>query len=61
MRKHIAFHFAEIKRRAGLQVLLIEHAYFADDLRYENATRERWTRVSGNALIPIDWPMRDSI
>jgi hypothetical protein len=58
MRKHIDFLFAETARRSGLQVLLIEHAYFADDPRYVAATRERWTRASGRALIPFDWPTR---
>ncbi|WP_029007243.1 DUF3732 domain-containing protein [Azospirillum halopraeferens] len=58
MRKHIDFLFAETARRSGLQVLLIEHAYFADDRRYVAATRERWTRASGRALIPLDWPTR---
>ncbi|WP_245415042.1 DUF3732 domain-containing protein [Aureimonas flava] len=59
MRQHIDFLFAETARRNGLQVLLIEHAYFADDPRYVGATRERWTRASGQALIPLDWPTRD--
>lgn len=58
MRRHINFLFAETARRKGLQVLLIEHAYFADDPRYVAATRERWTRASRNALIPFDWPVR---
>lgn len=58
MRQHIDFLFLETQRRSGLQVLLIEHAYFADDVRYREATRERWTRRSGEALIPFDWPMR---
>jgi energy-coupling factor transporter ATP-binding protein EcfA2 len=58
MRKHVDFLFAETERRSGLQVLLIEHAYFADDPRYRAATRERWTRASGKALIPLDWPVR---
>jgi hypothetical protein len=58
MRRHIDFLFSETARRAGLQVLLIEHAYFADDPRYVAATRERWTRSSGRALIPADWPIR---
>jgi hypothetical protein len=58
MRKHINFLFAETERREGLQVLLIEHAFFADDPRYVAATCERWTRASGKALIPSDWPMR---
>jgi hypothetical protein len=61
MRKHIDFLFAETARRSGLQVLLIEHAYFADDPRYVAATRERWTRASGQALIPLDWPTRADV
>lgn len=60
MRQHIDFLFEEVASRQGLQVLLIEHAYFADDSRYVAATRERWTRHSGKALIPLDWPMRES-
>lgn len=60
MRKHIDFLFEEVKRRSGLQVLLIEHAYFADDPRYVSATRERWSRASGRALIPLDWSVRES-
>ena len=58
MRRHIDFLFTETARRKGLQVLLIEHAYFADDPRYVAATRERWTRASKKALIPLEWPMR---
>ncbi len=58
MRRHIEFLFTETGRRVGLQVLLIEHAYFADDPRYVAATRERWTRASGQALIPGGWPVR---
>lgn len=59
MRRHIDYLFAETARRKGLQVVLIEHAYFADDPRYVAATRERWTRASGRALIPLNWPTRD--
>jgi hypothetical protein len=58
LRKHMDFLFKETARRAGLQVLLIEHAFFADDARYRTATRERWTRASRKALIPLDWPVR---
>ena len=57
MRQYVKFLFAKTARRRGLQVLLIEHAYFADDPRYVAATRERWTRASGRALIPLDWPI----
>lgn len=61
MRQHIDFLFAETARRSGLQVLLIEHAFFADDPRYVSATRERWTRESGKALISLDWPTRPDV
>jgi len=58
MRRHVDFLFAETARQSGLQVLLIEHAYFRDDPRYVAATRERWTKASGKALIPLEWPTR---
>jgi hypothetical protein len=61
MRQHINFLFEETTCQPGLQVLLIEHAYFADDPRYVAATRQRWTRASGDALIPLDWPVRADI
>jgi hypothetical protein len=61
MRRHIDFLFTEVAQRTGLQVLLVEHAYFADDPRYVAATRERWTRTSGRALIPLDWPVRGDV
>ncbi|MND66860.1 hypothetical protein D3C80_582640 [compost metagenome] len=58
MRKHIDYLFKETDAQQDLQILLIEHAYFADDPRYTQATRERWNRSSGKALIPLDWPER---
>lgn len=58
MRSHINFLFKEVATRKGLQVLLLEHAYFVDDPRYVKATRERWTRASGKALIPREWKRR---
>lgn len=58
MRKIVEFLFDETARRVGLQVLLIEHAYIDDDHRYVSATRERWTKASGEKLIPPDWPER---
>ena len=58
MRQHIDFLFNEVEARSGLQVLLLEHAYFASDPRYVAATRERWTRASGEGLIPRQWKLR---
>lgn len=58
MRRHVDFLFKEVAARQGLQVLLLEHAYFVDDPRYVEATKQRWTRSSGRALIPKDWKRR---
>lgn len=59
MRQHIDFLFQEVAARSDLQVLLLEHAYFPHDQRYVAATKERWTRASGNGLIPRDWKRRE--
>ncbi len=58
MRKHLDFLFSATEAQKGLQVLLIEHAFFGDDARYVAATRKRWHKASGDALIPRDWPRR---
>lgn len=60
MRQHIDFLFKEVQARSGLQVLLLEHAYFPSDPRYVSATKERWTRASGKGLIPRDWKLRSA-
>lgn len=60
MRQHIDFLFKEVEARRGLQVLLLEHAYFPSDPRYVSATKERWTRASGKGLIPRDWKRRSA-
>ena len=58
MRKIINFLFDETARREGLQILLIEHAYIHEDPRYVAATTARWTKASGEKLIPDNWPER---
>jgi hypothetical protein len=60
MRQHIDVLFKEVEARSGLQVLLLEHAYFPLDPRYVSATKERWTRASGKGLIPRDWKRRQA-
>ncbi|WP_428508796.1 DUF3732 domain-containing protein [Roseateles sp.] len=60
MRQHIDFLFKEVDARSGLQVLLLEHAYFPSDPRYVSATKERWTKASGKGLIPRDWKRRSA-
>jgi hypothetical protein len=46
--------FDEVESQKTLQVLILEHAYFADDERYIRAVRRRWTEAE--RLIPADWP-----
>lgn len=58
MQQIVGFLFDETSRRSGLQVILIEHAFIEEDERYVSATRERWTKSSGDKLIPADWPER---
>ncbi len=55
--KHFDFLFKEVEREEGLQIIVIEHAYFKDDPRYVNATKYRWPKTSEEKLIPSDWPM----
>jgi hypothetical protein len=58
MRRIVRFLFDETARQPGLQVILIEHAYIADDKDYMQAVRGRWTSQTGEKLIPSDWPAR---
>ena len=59
MKKIVRFLFEEKARQKGLQVILIEHAYIDDDPEYVKAVRGRWTKASGEKLIPPDWPTRN--
>lgn len=59
MMQIVDFIFKETAKAAGLQVLLIEHAYLANDPRYVGSTVERWTKENGKKLIPDDWPERE--
>jgi hypothetical protein len=54
LRRYFAALFAEVARGTGLQVIVLEKAFFADDQRYVSATVERWS--GNNKLIPADWP-----
>lgn len=57
LRKHFQVLFEEVEKRRNLQLLVLEHAYFADDQRYLDAIRYRWKK-EGEKLIPADWPRR---
>lgn len=56
LRRYFDALFEETSRGTGMQVLVLEHAYFSDDARYVASTRERW--INGQRLIPDDWPDR---
>ncbi|AYF32701.1 DUF3732 domain-containing protein [Vreelandella alkaliphila] len=58
MQQIVRFLFEETARQAGLQVILIEHAYIENDPEYVAAVKGRWTKASGVKLIPSDWPLR---
>ncbi|MDO7216984.1 DUF3732 domain-containing protein [Acinetobacter nosocomialis] len=61
LKSHIDFIFDETSNIEGLQVILLEHAYFSEDERYVEATKERWRKGSDKALIPLDWEIRADI
>lgn len=52
------FMFKETQRDEGLQVIVLEHAYFSDDERYKAAVRYRWRKDGKERLIPSEWPAR---
>ncbi|WP_272438687.1 DUF3732 domain-containing protein, partial [Agrobacterium tumefaciens] len=58
MKRIVRFLFEETARQAGLQVILIEHAYLHEDPEYVAAVKGRWTPETGEKLIPSDWPAR---
>ncbi|MEZ8036579.1 DUF3732 domain-containing protein [Vibrio crassostreae] len=57
LKQYFDFLFDEVERRSGLQVLVLEHAYFSDDKRYKNAVKYRWHKVGTEKLIPEEWPV----
>ena len=54
--QYFNFIFDEVAARKGLQVIILEHAYFPDDERYSKAVKYRWKKVGVDKLIPLDWP-----
>lgn len=50
--------FKEVEEQKTLQVIVLEHAYFNDDAKYQNAVTKRWGKKKDGKerLIPYDWP-----
>ncbi|CAK8721475.1 hypothetical protein GMJAKD_10685 [Candidatus Electrothrix aarhusensis] len=58
LKKHFDFLFREVERRSGLQVIVLEHAFFKNDKEFSKATKYRWPKKGKEKLIPTDWPTR---
>jgi len=58
LRQYFKFLFKEVCNRSGLQVIVLEHAYFRDDDQYRNAVKYRWPKKGHEKLIPSDWPTK---
>ncbi len=58
LRRYFKFLFKEVSKRSGLQVIVLEHAYFGDDEQYRNAVKYRWPKKGHERLIPSEWPTK---
>lgn len=58
LRQYFNFLFSEVSKRSGLQVIVLEHAYFKDDDKFRDAVKYRWPKNSIEKLIPSEWPVR---
>ncbi len=55
LRRYFDLLYKEVESQRDLQIIVLEHAYFADDQRFIDAVGDRI--FEGEKLIPADWPM----
>jgi hypothetical protein len=55
LKKYFDVLFNEVERQTDFQIIVLEHAFFADDERYVKAVGKR--SLEGEKLIPADWPL----
>jgi hypothetical protein len=55
LRRYFDLLFREVESQRDLQIIVLEHAYFADDQRFIDAVGGRF--FEDEKLIPADWPM----
>jgi hypothetical protein len=55
LKKYFDVLFDEVKEQKDFQIIVLEHAFFADDDRYVRAVGGR--TLEGQKLIPVDWPL----
>lgn len=55
LRRYFDVLFKEVESQGDLQIIVLEHAYFADDERFVKAVGDRYLETE--KLIPADWPL----
>jgi hypothetical protein len=55
LRRYFDLLFREVESQGDLQLIVLEHAYFADDQRFIDAVGGRF--FENEKLIPADWPL----
>lgn len=55
LKKYFDALFNEVEQESDLQIIVLEHAFFADDERYVRAVGGR--SLEGEKLIPANWPL----
>ena len=55
LKKYFDVLFGEVEQESDFQIIVLEHAFFADDERYVRAVGGR--SLEGQKLIPADWPL----
>ena len=54
MKQYFDLFFKEVAEQEDLQIIVLEHAFFADDERFVNAVGQRY--LDPEKLIPEGWP-----
>jgi hypothetical protein len=55
LRRYFDVLFKEVESQGDLQIIVLEHAYFADDERFVRAVGDRFLETE--KLIPAGWPV----
>ncbi|TFV90177.1 DUF3732 domain-containing protein [Oxalobacteraceae bacterium OM1] len=55
LKRYFDFLFQKVSEQSGLQIIVLQHAYFKDYKRVTSAVRYRWRKAEADRLIPLDW------
>jgi len=56
LEKHFDFIFKQVEDDNDLQVIVLEHAYLGNNLKFTEATKYKWPKSGKEKLIPSEWP-----